>query len=995
MSDRMVPIPFGKIMGWIFKEKSAFGSIFGVKPKYVHKGGLIPYLGEHLEMPFGPAAGPHTQLAQNIIAAYAGGARFFELKTVQVLDGEDLPVSKPCIDARDECYNVEWSTELRVSEAMEEYIKAWFALKLISAEFGLGSPNGFMFNMSVGYDYDGITSAKIDSFIEGLRDASSTNIWSDCAHWACANLPMFDRVDEDYIRSVSPAVCGSITLSTLHGCPPQEIERIASYLIKEKRLNTFVKCNPTLLGYDFVRSTADDLGFKYLKFDDRHFREDLQFGDAVPMFERLISAAKEAGVGFGVKLTNTLPVENSGGVLSGEEMYMSGRALFPLTAELAARFASEFGGKLRISWSGGADGKNIRGLCEAGIWPVTFATTLLKPGGYGRIRQIADALSGFDASAAEKIDVSAVSRIAADARASRRYRKPVKHTAPRKMAGPAPLLDCFAAPCSGACPINQDIPEYISLVGEGRHAEALALILEKNPMPFTTGTICSRMCSANCTRNFCDEPVMIRALKLVAAEKGIAEVMPRLARADIRTKASAAVIGGGPAGIAAAYFLRRSGIRAVVFEKTERLGGVVSSVIPDFRIPRQAVDMDVEIARKIGVEFVTGSEQRSVKRLREMGYKYVIFATGAWKRKKLELKRGVCTDVFDFLRAFKESPESLVLGRDVAVIGGGNSAMDAARAAKRVRGVENVRVVYRRTKQQMPADVEELDLALSEGVEFNELLVPLSHEEGSLVCAAAVLGEPDRTGRSSFKVTDRIVSVPADTVISAVGEAVCPEIFKENGIDIKEDGLAATDPATLETNISGVYAAGDARRGPSTVVEAIADARRAADAIAKAERLAPRLSCAHVKLDPDCARDRKGIIAEAGNLCDEPKRCLECGTVCENCADVCPNRANVPVRVLGMEQPQIVHVDMMCNECGNCTAFCPWDSSPYKCKLTYFTRADAFDESKNSGFLPLGGGVYRVRLDGGIYTCSLPDESRMLPEGVGALIMAADAQIPL
>lgn len=995
MSDRMVPIPFGKIMSWIFKERSEFGSIFGVRPKYVHKGGLIPYSGEHLEMPFGPAAGPHTQLAQNIIAAYAGGARFFELKTVQTLDGEDLPVSKPCIDARDECYNVEWSTELRVNEAMEEYIKAWFALKLISVEFGLGSPRGFMFNMSVGYDYEGITSAKIDSFIEGLRDASSTGIWSDCAKWAGANLPMFDRVDADYIRSVSPAVCGSITLSTLHGCPPQEIERIASYLIKEKRLNTFVKCNPTLLGYDFVRATADDLGFGYLKFDDRHFREDLQFSDAVPMLERLLAAAEEAGVGFGVKLTNTLPVENSGGILNGEEMYMSGRALFPLTAELAARFAAEFGGRLRISWSGGADSKNIRGICEAGIWPVTFATTLLKPGGYGRIRQIADALSGFDASAAERTDVSAISRIAADARTCRRYRKPAKHTAPRKMAEPAPLLDCFAAPCSGACPINQDIPEYISLVGEGRYVEALGLILEKNPMPFTTGTICGRMCSANCTRNFCDEPVLIRALKLDAAEKGIAGIMPRLLCADIRTKSSVAVIGGGPAGIAAAYFLRRSGIRAVVFEKTERLGGIVSSVIPDFRISRRAVDMDVEIARKTGVEFVTGSEQRSVKRLREMGYKYVIFATGAWKRRNLELKRGVCADVFDFLRAFKDAPESLVLGREVAVIGGGNSAMDAARAAKRVRGVENVRVVYRRTKQLMPADEEELDLALSEGVEFKELLVPLSHEGGSLVCAAAVLGEPDRTGRSSFKVTDRIVSVPADTVISAVGEAVCPEIFKENGIDLKEDGLAVTDPVTLETNVSGVYVVGDARRGPATVVEAIADARRAADAIARAESLAPSAPCVNVKLDPGCARDRKGIIAEAGELCDEPKRCLECGTVCENCVDVCPNRANVSVRVPGMEQPQIVHVDMMCNECGNCTAFCPWDSSPYKCKLTYFTGADAFEDSDNSGFLPLGGGVYRVRLGGEIYTCSLPDESGMLPEGAGALIMAADAQIPL
>ena len=223
MSDRMKPIPFSKLMEWILSEKERSGRIFGVSSIYRHEGGVFPFLGEKLETPFGPAAGPHTQLAQNIISAYVAGARFFELKTVQTLDGEDLPVSKPCIDARDECYNVEWSTELTVPEAFEEYVKAWFAVKLISKEYRLGDPDGYIFNMSVGYDLLGIKSEKIDRFIEGLKDASVSSVWDECKRWTHANITKFENIDAGHIDRISSKVCSSITLSTLHGCPPEEI----------------------------------------------------------------------------------------------------------------------------------------------------------------------------------------------------------------------------------------------------------------------------------------------------------------------------------------------------------------------------------------------------------------------------------------------------------------------------------------------------------------------------------------------------------------------------------------------------------------------------------------------------------------------------------------------------------------------------------------------------------------------------------------------------
>ena len=299
MSDIMRPMPFAHLMNWILSEYRAQGSVFGVSKLVRHADGKsLPIFEEKIESPYGPAAGPHTQLAQNIIAAYAAGSRFFEVKTVQVMDGEELSkcVSKPCITAADECYNCEWSTELYVPQAFAEYVKAWFACKLLAKELELGDPDGFVFNMSVGYDLKGIQSPKVDAYIEGMKDASGTEVWRECMDWALANLDRFEKVDEAYVRGITPHVSNSITESTLHGCPPDEIERIATYLITEKNLNTYVKCNPTLLGYEFARKTLDGLGYDYIQFDDHHFREDLQWEDAVPMFHRLMQRTGERGV---------------------------------------------------------------------------------------------------------------------------------------------------------------------------------------------------------------------------------------------------------------------------------------------------------------------------------------------------------------------------------------------------------------------------------------------------------------------------------------------------------------------------------------------------------------------------------------------------------------------------------------------------------------------------------------------------------------------------
>ena len=972
MSELMTPIPFRELMTWITTEYQRDGSVFGVHKPYKAGVKKLPIFGETIETPFGPAAGPNTQLAQNIIAGYFGGARFFELKTVQKMDGADLAacINRPCILAEDECYNCEWSTELYVQQAFEEYVKAWCALKIMAKVYGLGDPNGFVFNMSVGYDLAGIQGEKIDNFLNGMIDASKTPIFQECIKV----LKEFFPGESAYIDTITPHVSGSVTVSTLHGCPPDEIERIASYLIEKKHLHTFVKCNPTILGYETARTILDGMGYDYIAFDDHHFKEDLQYEDAVPMFHRLQALADANGLEFGLKLSNTFPVDVKAGELPSEEMYMAGKSLFPLTTTMAARLSREFGGKLRISYAGGADAFNIDKLFACGIWPITMATTELKPGGYQRFVQIGDKLDKMDFKPFTGVDVGTIEALALAARSDKYHVKDIKPLPRRKLWEKVPLMDCFTAPCKGGCPIQQDIPEYIELCRKGQYASALRLITEKNPLPFITGTICAHRCQTKCTRNYYDESVQIRATKLVAAEKGYDAYMAKIKPpVPAKTNTKVAVIGGGPTGMSAAYFLGRAGVPVTIFERADVLGGVVRQVIPSFRISDDAIDNDVALMFKMGVQVRLNTPAPSVAELKAQGFTHIFFAVGAWKAGKLDIPGNV-VPVIGWLKDLKAGKE-VSLGH-VAVVGGGNTAMDAARVALRA-GAKSSTLVYRRTKKYMPADAEELELAIADGVQFLELVAPVEQKDGVLKCEKMKLGEPDEKGRRKPVATGEFVEIPCDTVISAVGEKVDSELFTANGIHVDERGIP-----DFKTNIPGVYVGGDAMRGPATVVEGIADAQGFANAV-----LGESYKFAipgHAKATREAAIAKKGILCESAKC--EGDRCLTCNVVCQVCADVCPNRANVVIE-LPDGRHQILHVDRMCNECGNCAIFCPYDSAPYRDKFTLFMTKEGFDESvKNSGFLPLGGKKVLVRLNGKVFEADL-DGKNDLPADVEVFIL--------
>ena len=960
MSDRMKIMPFKNLMEWIITENKDTKTCFGVRKYYSadQKKGFNIYK-EHIETPIGPAAGPNSQLAQNIVASYVAGARFFELKTVQEMNGDALAkcVNKPCIKAEDECYNCEWSTELFMDEAIKEYIKAWVLLHFIAKEYGLGAMDGFVFNMSVGYNLDDIKKKDTDTFIECMKDANKHPIFNECKKYLKNHISEYKNFTIEDIDKIPSRVCDSATESTLHGCPPDEIERIATYLMTEKGVNTFIKCNPTLLGYERARKILNDMGYDYIAFTDSHFLTDLQYEDAIKMLDRLMKLAEEKNLTFGVKLTNTFPVDVTRNELPSNEMYMSGKSLFALSIKVAEMLSKDFNGKLKIAYSGGADFFNIDKLINIGIWPVTVATTILKPGGYDRFYQMAEKImskvNGMVSFTGIKVDE--LTKLSEDCKKDVHLVKKSQKNKVKKLPKKVPLAYCFNAPCSETCPINQDISLYNHHVKNNDFDKALEVIYRTNPLPFMTGNLCPHPCEYNCMRNHYEDSIDIRGNKLLAAKNAFDNIIKTVNKPNSNGK-TVGVVGAGPAGIAVASFLAREGFEVTVFDKEIKAGGVVSNIIPNFRIPAKEIENDVLYAKKYGVNFELGKEIKCVDEIKDK-FDYVILAIGAHKNSKAGIEgEDKCLNAHHFLREFNDKNGKLTLGKNVAVIGGGNTAMDCVRSAKRVSGVEKVYLVYRRNLLNAPAEEEEIKMAIDEGVEIKELLAPNSFDGKVLTCTKCKLGAVDKSGRNSIEMTDEKVTLNVDTLVAAIGEGVDDTFYKQSNIKTDEKGKPVLSE-NLETNIKNVYCIGDGAFGGSIIVKAIANAKVVAKAItgkAFALNKLPETSFDAIYKERAILKDRTGN--------NDGGRCLHCNFVCEACNEVCPNRANVHV-VISDGSHQIVHVDSMCNECGNCGVFCPYDSNPYKDKFTLFSDKEAMKDSTNNGFYYVSDTVAKVRID--------------------------------
>ena len=1035
MSDRMRSVPFGNLLDRVFGELGRQGSVFSIPASCFYKDerrDQVKVFGQVATTALGPAAGPHTQLAQNIITSYLVGARFIELKTVQIMDR--LEIAKPCIDARDEGYNVEWSTEYTLPKAYDEYLKAWIVVHLLDmlADKDWQRPS-FIFNMSVGYDLEGIRTPRMQKYIDSMMDVDVDGrfdkyiaILSDKLKGGLFKDTPYDGREDEIIsrlpligRCISP----SVTLSTMHGCPPSEIEAICTYMLTQKGLDTFVKLNPTLLGYDEVRAILDTLGYGYITLKRESFEHDLQWDDAIAMLTRLRALAAKEGRGFGVKLTNTLGNVNDKGVLPGDEMYMSGRTLFPISTTVARRLSEVFDGDLPISYSGGVNQFNVKALYETGIHPITVATDMLRPGGYMKMVQMADTIRGDEAASMSRIDVGRLAALNDEARRPGSvYDKSHHGTDSVKIGESLPLTDCYVAPCVASCPIHQDIPEYIYLMGDGRYAEALAVILDKNALPSITGWICDHKCQHHCARREYEGPIAIRKIKQLAVEMGRAEYLDEIwtspgESADVK----AVVVGAGPAGLAASLFLARAGYDVTLLEREQKAGGVVRNVIPDFRIPEDVVQQDVDFIASNGVKMVFGVDPDSLtlSALKEEGYDWIFYAIGAEKPNDPHVTgNGRIVDAVSFLKAYKQGSPMLSGGK-VVVMGGGNTAMDASRAAA-ASGCD-VTLVYRRGRDQMPCDDEEAEAAMADGVRFCLLTNPRDFTDGVLTLSKMVLGDKDASGRPRPVDSGEMISITCDLLVSAIGEKSSSPLLE--GLELEKAGDYSEG--------DHVFVVGDSVNGPTTVVRAMASARHAVDrcidlTIGEMEEEDDdgcaceddECSCHdhHHEHGEECGCgchdhdhdheddddemsdeeytakedeyfsllvDKKTHIARMEDgvegkalLEREAGRCMECSYLCNRCVDVCPNRANVAIdmRDSGLfDDPfQILHIDAYCNECGNCETFCPYDGGPYRRKFTLFSSEEDFLDSTNDGFFTsdgyvtvrVGGKVEKGRIDG-------------------------------
>jgi len=996
MSDKFSIIPLKQLLQIILRQIDNHNSFFGIqkelffKPKNTDPFRLNLF-GQSLETPIGVAAGPHSQLTQNIIAAWLCGARFIELKTIQTLD--ELEISKPCIDMQDEGYNCEWSQELKIKQSFDQYLNAWIIIHILKDKLKIGNKNqaGVIFNMSVGYDFAGIQNKNVQWFFDKMNNSS-------------AELKQKTEEIKDIYPNISdleinPQISNNVTLSTMHGCPPEEIEEIGNYLISEKKLNTAIKLNPTLLGKEELQKIILNSGFE-TTVPNIAFEHDLKYKDAVEIIKRLKQKAKENNLHFSLKLTNTLESINNKDIFSLDEkmMYASGRILHPISINLAKKLQNHFSGKLNISFSGGVDAFNISNIISSGLFPVTVCTDILKPGGYGKLHQyIENIRSEFPKNnfLQENKSLDKLNQYAQNVLNNKKYKKTFIHDINIKTNKQLNSFDCISAPCMDTCPTNQNIPDYMYHTANGDFKKAFEVIMQTNPFPNTTSMVCDHQCQTKCTRINYDNALQIREIKRFIAENAVEYNYYENRKSQKFNQIKAGIIGAGPSGLSCAWFLRKAGFEVDIYEEKQKPGGMISGAIPSFRLTNEAIDIDIERILKSGIKIHFGEKinKENFNQLRKK-FNYLYIAAGAQKLKDVFIEgQNVCgvLNPLEFLFHVKEN-KSIKIGQNILILGGGNTAIDTARTAKRLVGKNaSVKIMYRRTIKQMPADFDEIISALDEGVEIIELASPVkinskNNKVISISCEKIRLGKKDKSGRARpVIIPNSEFVIKADTIIPAFGQDI--------DIDYIDHKLLKQKTKSYETQLTNIFIGGDAIRGGSTVINAIADGRKAANEIIKKSKINASDNNTIIKKDISqqelMLKKSKVIFSESlhnfpeidlnsfantsksltkEQAIKEASRCLFCDEVCNICTTVCPNLAlfafeteivkyhlqkiksnKKTINILEDElfeinqKHQILHLADWCNECGNCTTFCPTSGSPYKEKPHLFFNKKSFD----------------------------------------------------
>jgi putative selenate reductase len=1012
LSDRFSILPADKLLKWIFEEEKT-GQIFGItdnmffRPREDDVFKMKRY-GKTLDTPIGVAAGPHTQLAQNIITAYLTGSRYIELKTVQTLD--ELYVSKPCIDMEDEGYNCEWSQELKLRQSFDQYLTAWIIIHVLNHKFNFGEDINCIFNMSVGYNMEGILKENVQEFLALMNDAKEEKE---------KKLNQLEKIYPQLKNvNIPDRISDNVTLSTMHGCPQDEIEKIAKYLIEKKKLHTAVKLNPTLLGYKELNTLLKkNLGYDTV-VPPEAFEHDLKYEDAVNIINSLQRTAAENNVEFSIKLTNTLESVNNKTIFPAKEkmMYMSGRALHPIGIAVAQKLQNDFNNELDVSFSAGTDCFNISEILACGIKPVTVCSDLLKPGGYARqIQYLENIKSEFKTAGAKTINEFIIKKnpektdyvklaslnnlniYAEVLKHDKYYMKSFLAGTTIKTERELKDFDCIKAPCVYTCPDSQDIPDYMYYTSKGEFDKAYEVIIRNNPFPNVTGMICDHQCQTKCTRINYDNSLLIREVKRFVAENA-KEKNPEVKKKNGK---KVFIIGGGPSGLSAAYFLALEGFEVEIFDSKKSAGGMVSDVIPEFRLSKEALNKDIKRIENLGVKISYDKKinDEDINKLKDnLNDDFLYIGVGAQKSKKMNIKGendNRVLDALNFLSDVKKN-NKFEFGKNIAVIGGGNTAIDTARTAKRIAGENGkVTLIYRRTRKEMPADKDEIKSMLDEGIELLELTAPdeIIQEEKKLklICHKMELSGKDESGRAKPVIIEGSEFVMHfDYIIPAIGQEVASEFL----------GSLKVNPYTFETQYENVYLGGDALRGASTLIKAIADGKNAAyDIITKS---GGNPQSANIEINKNLSNkdfQKKNAVRVFGEsvietfvyernnfeivtkfltteaAIKESSRCLYCDTLCNVCVTVCPNRANISFEINPAEyrfkniliekgevklsddlmfkisQPhQVLNIQDFCNECGNCTTFCPTSGAPYIDKPRLFLNENDLMKNGNEGY---------------------------------------------
>jgi len=390
----LTPMGLDMLLGRVANEWETRQRVFDLPPARFWSGSSdvdmsMDFMGRVAATPVGPAAGPHSQMAQNIVLGWLAGARVFELKTVQVLD--ELDIARPCIDMETIGFNIEWSQELLVQQSLEEYVKAWMMIEILRRWEPLlaiiGDPGPHIFDMSVGYDLAGIQTEKVAGFIESMLDAGDEidRLRSQIPE------PFAEFRNYDFPTRISD----TLTLSTFHGCPPDEIEAMVRHLMDVHGLDVIAKLNPTLLGFGrVVEILQQELAYEHIRLNRLSFVEDLEINRAVDLITDLSAYAAANQRRFGVKLTNTMVVNNDKAYLPDDPMYMSGPPLHVLATSLLDDLLNTMpgtfkvaghDGPVQVTFSAGVSKENISATAGMGVAPVTLSSDLLRPGGYGRL----------------------------------------------------------------------------------------------------------------------------------------------------------------------------------------------------------------------------------------------------------------------------------------------------------------------------------------------------------------------------------------------------------------------------------------------------------------------------------------------------------------------------------------------------------------------------------------------------------------------------------